>query len=123
LAGGKCEDTFKTVAMVNEGAKHDDRSKTGDMQQKSINVMAKEMRAANFKMGSVQPEYTLVSPPALVGFRSNQTSINAGSSVVHMDRSKVQGVSEGNPLLKGKTEFITNNMEQLRWIQPTPVAN
>jgi hypothetical protein len=84
--------------------------------------MAKEMRAANFMMGSVQPEYTLFSPPTLGAFRANQKSINAGSAVVHMDRQKVQGVSEGNPLLKGKAEFITNNMQQLKWIQPTPVA-
>ena len=78
--------------------------------------MAKEMRAANFKMGSVQPEYSLVSPPTLGGFRANQKSITAGSKVVHMDRLKTCGVSEGNPLLKGKAEFITNNMQQLKWI-------
>jgi len=86
------------------------------------------MRAANFKMGSILPEHDRMKAielqkPIEGSFRPSAKGINAGTTLIHNERIKSNGVSEGNPLLmKGKTDFITNNMQQIRWIQPTPVS-
>ena len=82
------------------------------------------MRAANFSMGSVLPEHHLLNGAKLApeSFRPNPKSINAASQLIH-STNKCSGVSEGNPLMKGKnSDFVTNNMQQIRWIQPTPVG-
>lgn len=122
--GAKRDETFKTTAMVNEAAKNQEaeRSKNSSVQpQFSTQDMARHMRAANFKMGSVQPEHDRMhsielARPSDSNFRANPKSINAASQLIHNDRVKTMGVSEGNPLNKGKRDFVTNNMQQMKWI-------
>jgi len=128
--GANREDVMKTVAMVIDGAKNQDmqRQLSQSVKQVSTTELSRQMRAANFKMGSILPEHDRVksielSKPGEGSFRPNAKSIIAGSALIHSDKIKAQGVSEGNPLLmKGKADFVTNNMQQIKWIQPTPVS-
>lgn len=114
--------------MANEAVKNQEalRNSQSSNTHQSTNEIAKLMRAANFKMGSILPEHDRMHSIELArpndSFRPNPKSINAASQLIHNDRQKTMGVSEGNPLLKGKRDFVTNNMANLKWIQPTPVS-
>lgn len=76
--GANREDVMKTVAMVNDGAKNQEmqRQLGASGKQLSTTEFSRQMRAANFKMGSILPEHDRMkaielSKPAEGSFRAN----------------------------------------------------
>ena len=115
------DEAMKTVAQANKAAQNQE-GRSQSVLGRSPKEFSKMMRAANFGLGSILPEHNKASAPQLAGFRANSRSINAASTLIHNPVSKVQGVSEGNPLMKGKGNYLTEYMDSIKWIQPRPVA-
>jgi len=70
--------------------------------------MSRMMRAANFNMGSIPSEQNYAA----------RTISHSGPLNSHR---KATGVSEGNRLMKGKGDYLSQYMAQVKWVQPKPV--
>ena len=88
------------------------------------------MRAANFKMGSILPEYNNYRPQNLERNNSGTIGLQQASGGPIFKPAIRQGtisqnphqVSAGNNIARGKGSFSTVNQEFTNWIQPSGLA-
>ena len=122
------KDRMKTVAQANDehATSQAGRQNLGMMsqdQKAKSKEFGTQMRAANFKMGSILPEHNSYKPSQLERSSSGQIglAIGAGGFKPVIGGGKPHGsqaVSSGNMVARGNGSFQTVNQQLHGWIQP-----